>query len=88
MLRSCMVLSLLLVAACAQTEPEPAANSDTCGAERYQGLVGAQLAAVILPAGLNMTVIEYGAAPPSPADPSRMLFQLDAEGRIARVYCG
>lgn len=79
---------VLLAAACARTEtPEPPPPG-LCGAAGYQGLVGTQLAAVTLPAGLNMEILQFGAAPPSPADPSRILMQLDAQGRITRVYCG
>lgn len=89
MKNSVSVLAVLALAACARTQSPAAPDSaDACAAADYQGLVGAQLAAVTLPAGLNMEIIEHGAAPPSPADPARMIFQLDAEGRISRVYCG
>ena len=87
MKNSVSVTAILALAACAGTQQGPAAP-DACGASDYQGLVGAQLAAVTLPAGLNMDIIAYGAEPPSPADPARVLLQLDAEGRISRVYCG
>lgn len=88
MMRMITPLAVLMIAACAETQ-EPAEPVVTdCAAARYQGVVGARLAAVTLPAGLNMDIVEFGAASPSPSDPSRMLFQLDAEGRIARVYCG
>lgn len=91
MLRQCILLGLLLATACARTEtpaPEVSPSSVDCGAAGYQAMVGAQLAAVTMPAGLNMEIVEYGAAPPMPADPARMIFELDADGRIARVYCG
>lgn len=88
MIKYGIIAGLLFAAACARTEtPEPT-TPDSCGAAGYQGLVGAQLAAVTLPAGLNMEIVEFGAAPPSPDDPSRILMQLDTQGRITRVYCG
>lgn len=88
MMRVIAPFIVLMVAACAETEDPAEPVVADCGAAGYQAMVGAQLAAVTLPAGLNMDIVEFGAAPPSPADPSRMLFQLDAEGRIVRVYCG
>lgn len=83
-----VLILALFVAACARTETSAPTTPAYCGATGYQGLVGAQLAAVTLPAGLNMAIVEFGAPPPSPVDPSRIIMQLDAQGRITRVYCG
>ncbi len=77
----------LIVAGCQPTPvvtPAPA----SCGAEGYQSLVGAKLAAVTMPADLNARIIKPGQAVTLDFRPDRINFELDARGVIRRVYCG
>lgn len=62
---------------------------DACGASGMQGLIGqdrAVLAAMTLPLGSR--VIAPGMAITEDYSPQRLNLDLDARGRITRVWCG
>ncbi|MEM8696105.1 MAG: I78 family peptidase inhibitor [Pseudomonadota bacterium] len=68
--------------------PDPAMGAGRCPADQSQSLVGAQLAAVTLPAGLNMRIINPGDAVTQDFQPGRMNIMLDRNGVITRIDCG
>ena len=85
------LLMLPLLAACAATDPvdaRPDQTSDACGASGYQSLIGRPFAAVSLPAGLDLRVINPGDAVTMDYRDTRLNFELDADGNIAVVRCG
>jgi hypothetical protein len=76
---------VLALAACVAAGPE----EESCGAAGMQDLVGqdkAVFAAMTLPVGTR--IIEPGMAITEDYSPSRLNIDLDAEGRITRVWCG
>lgn len=78
-----------ILAACEPTQPEPAPlPEDACGAAGYQTLIGASLAAASFPAGLNMRVIRPGDMVTMDYRADRMNVELDADGRIVKIFCG
>ncbi|MGP1353844.1 MAG: I78 family peptidase inhibitor [Parasphingopyxis sp.] len=87
---SSLIASSVLIAACQAIPPSdnPRLDAVSCPADGYQSLVGAQLAAVTLPAGLVMRVINPGDAVTQDYRPDRMNVDLDERGVITRVYCG
>ena len=74
-----------LLAAC---EGGVGATEDGCGASGYQTLVGSPLAAVTLSADLGARIIQPGTAVTTDFNPERMNIEVDAGGRIVRVFCG
>lgn len=69
--------------------PDPAPNARACGAAGLRGLVGqprSVLAAMNLVAGTR--VIEPGMAITEDYRETRLNIDLDAQGRIARLWCG
>ena len=79
----------IVVAACGDGDNgSDDATDDACGASGYQSLVGAQLAAVTLPADLGARVIGPDDVVTTDFSAERMNIEVDAEGRITRVYCG
>ena len=103
MIRASLFALALLTAACGQTttpaEPTPdpvaaapqtreeATAQDTCGAAAYASMVGSNVAAITLPAGLNHRII----APDTPVtmdfSAERINFITDANGLITSVEC-
>ena len=86
----CAALSPLVLAACV-TEATPPTDpmAASCGADGLQGLVGQHrsvLAAMTFRSPVR--VIEPGMAVTMDFSPSRLNIELDATGRITRVYCG
>jgi hypothetical protein len=84
-MRLALVLGLALSGCVAAEVPDPGA----CGAAGMQGLVGQGrevLAAMTLPEGTR--VIEPGQPVTTDYSPARLNIDLDAKGRIARVWCG
>ena len=75
----------MLLAAC---ESGMGTVGDACGASGYQALVGSLLAAVTLPADLEARIIQPGDAVTMDFAAERMNIEVDAEGRIVRIYCG
>lgn len=83
----CAALAPLALAACVTEMPDPMEQS--CGAEGLQGLVGQYrgvLAAMTFKGPVR--VIEPGMAVTMDYSPSRLNIELDAAGKITRVYCG
>ena len=84
----------LLLAACAAAPPRPApsppaADQGTCGAAERQRLVGAPATALERELILGQVrVIRPGDAVTMDFSPQRINFEIDAMGRIARIYCG
>ena len=74
------------VAAAPQTR-EDATAQDTCGASGYRSMVGSNVAAITIPAGLNHRII----APDTPVtmdfNAERINFLTDANGLITSVEC-
>ena len=84
-----IVALALMMAACTRAEmAETPAATDACGASGYQSLIGSQLAAVTLPAGLATRIIEPGQVVTTDYDAERLNVDLDAAGRITGVHCG
>lgn len=73
--------------ATAPTTREEATAQDTCGASDYAAMVGSNVAAITLPAGLNHRII----APDTPVtmdfSAERVNFLTDANGVITSVEC-
>jgi hypothetical protein len=83
-----LALVLPLLAACVEpVMDEPDRNA--CGAAALQGLVGqpeAVLASMTLT--VPVRVIRPGQAVTMDFNPSRLNFDIDERGRIARIWCG
>lgn len=85
MRRLALILALGVAGCVAAEEPD----RNACGASGMQGLVGqdrAVLAAMALPSGTR--VIEPGMAITEDYSTARLNIDLDARGRITRVWCG
>ena len=78
----------LLLAACQAVPVAAPTPSDTCPADAYQSLVGAQLAAVTLPSDLNARIIGPDTAVTMDYRSDRMNIELDESGWIVAVRCG
>ena len=86
---SLLVLPLLAACAAPGTVPaRPDQSGDACGASGYQSLIGRPLAAVTLPAGLDLRIINPGDAVTMDFRDTRLNFELDADGNVAVVRCG
>lgn len=68
--------------------PRPPGGPAACPAPGYQSLIGKPLAAVTLPADLDLRIIQPGDAVTRDFRPERLNVVVDAKGVIARVYCG
>ena len=87
---------MVVLAACVAEEdaPGPAlpvlppADEDTCLANDYAALIGAQIAAVTLPADLNERVIAPDSAVTMDFNPTRLNIHTDEAGVITRLSCG
>jgi hypothetical protein len=73
--------------AAAPTTREEATAQDTCGASGYRSLVGANVAAVTIPAGLNHRIIAPDTAVTQDFRADRINFLTDANGVITSVEC-
>lgn len=84
------ISALLLLAGCiVEPMPEPLPDGDACGAAGLQGFVGqdeAILAATTFVAPVR--IIRPGTAVTMDFSPGRLNIELDARGKITRVYCG
>jgi len=76
----------LLLCACA-TLPGTVAPPPDCAAG-YQAFVGVQMDAVAMSPRLPHRIIPPGTAVTMDFSPNRVNFDLDAGGRITRVWCG
>ena len=87
------LLPVLLLAACAG-EPDPpqaappAAADDPCGASGYASLVGANIAAVTLPADLNHRIIRPDTVVTMDFVPERLNIEVTADGIVTDLRCG
>ena len=89
---SMRVLVPVLLAACA-AEPAPPPDApgvadDPCGASGYAGLVGANVAAVTLPADLDHRIIGPDTVVTMDFVPERLNIEVTADGLIAGLRCG
>jgi hypothetical protein len=88
------LIALLALAACVEQGPaEPPApvdpGPDACGASWLQGFVGKDesiLAATTF--AVPVRILRPGMAVTMDYSPGRLNVELDARGRIVRVYCG
>ena len=81
----------VLLAACqpaAEPAPTGPAPEARCPAADYAGLVGANLAAVTLPADLNARITGAGRLVTADYVPERMNIRVDRDGTILDVTCG
>ena len=82
----------LILAACVPAAESPAPGRDappgTCPAADYQGLVGANVAAVTLPADLNLRLTGPDRIVTADYRLDRMNVWVARDGTIERVYCG
>ena len=83
-----MPFALPLALAACQVETVATPAPSDCGADAYQSLVGANLAAVTLPADLGARIIEPGMAVTMDYRPDRMNIEVEESGWIMAVYCG
>jgi Peptidase inhibitor I78 family len=69
-----------------QTAAEATAQ-DTCGAAEYRGLVGQNFAAVTLPAGNNIRIIQPDTMVTQDFNPTRINMIVGADGIITAFEC-
>ena len=82
---------LLTAAACAAPAlpaAPPPSPDDPCGADAYAGLVGANVAAITLPADLNARIVGPDTIVTMDHRPERLNIQTDADGTIIALRCG
>lgn len=87
-MRATLIVSALFLAAC-ETQVAEAPVEDACGAADLQHLVGTPASGaeeVAAPGSVRM--IRPGDAVTMDYRADRLNFELDAEDRIDRVYCG
>lgn len=92
-----MAGATLALAACGQTTtpteapvPTTAAEAtaqDTCGASQYTSLVGSNFAAVTLPAGANIHIIQPDSMVTQDFSAERLNIITDANGIITSLEC-
>lgn len=83
-----LLMPVLIVAGCDQPPPAAEVPSETCGAERLQGLVGQPEAVVrqmTLPEPAR--VIRSGQAITADYRRDRLNVEIGKDGRIARIGC-
>lgn len=78
-------LSVVLAGCAPKSPPAPTV---ACGAPGYPSLVGRRVAAVTLPSGLEMRIIQPGDAVTQDFRAARMNLVVDDQGVITRIYCG
>lgn len=77
--------ALVLVACTPDAQP---ADTDACGANDYAALVGANIAAVTLPADRNIRVLGPDSMATMDYNPKRLNIETDADGTILQLRCG
>lgn len=80
--------SLLLGACQAALPGKPPAAGASCDAGAHAALIGRNLAAVTLPAGMDTRIIRPGDLVTQDYKPGRLNLHLDADGVIEMVNCG
>lgn len=71
----------------APTTAAEATAQDTCGATQYASLVGSNFAAVTLPAGANIRIIQPDTAVTQDFSAERLNIITDANGIITSLQC-
>ncbi|MEJ6394255.1 I78 family peptidase inhibitor [Gymnodinialimonas sp. 2305UL16-5] len=79
---SALILAPAMILAGCQGE------ADTCNSAGYSSLVGSNIAAVTLPADLNMRIIGPDDLVTTDFAPERLNIEVDATGTIQRLTCG
>jgi hypothetical protein len=74
------------VAAAPQTAAEATAQ-DTCGAAQYNSLIGSNFAAVTLPAGANIRIIQPNQPVTQDFSAQRLNIVVDSNGIITSLEC-
>ncbi len=102
MIRASLIALSLFAAACAPAETPPpeqppeaampqtreeATAQDTCGASAYRSLVGANIAAVTLPADSNIRVVQPDSVITQDFRPDRINIITDANGVMTSLEC-
>ncbi len=82
-----IIILAAIVGGCAAPAVDPS-GEDTCGRDGWRSLLGANIAAVSLPASPDVRV--FGEGDPVTQDylPTRANIVYDESGTIIRVYCG
>lgn len=88
-----ILMAPLLATACA---PPPTTTvivpvvttGDTCGAARYQSLIGQTGPSLMLPGDAVYRVYKKGDPITMDMQPARLNFETDARGKLLRVTCG
>lgn len=88
-----MLMAPLLMSACAQPTntvivPVVTTPADTCGAARYQSLVGQTGPALMLPGDALYRVYKTGDPVTADFNAARLNFETDKRGKLLRVTCG
>jgi hypothetical protein len=89
-------VALIALAACtpAKTDPAPGQPDDgaspagDCRADEFRSLVGSNVAAISLPAGLNHRILGPDDAATMDYSPSRLNILTDRDGVVTEVKCG
>ena len=83
------ITALLSLAACQPLPPAPAEPAaPVCPAPAYGSLVGANAAAVTLPAGLNVRIVGPDSVVTMDFVPDRLNLRVNRAGVIVAVDCG
>lgn len=72
----------------ASTLANCSAGSDTCNSASYSSLIGANIAAVTLPADLNMRLVWDNDPVTNDYVAERINVEVDGQGFIRRINCG
>ncbi|MTH33774.1 hypothetical protein GL279_04105 [Paracoccus limosus] len=88
-----ILLAPLLLVACAPTPPSPVVvvelpAGDSCGASRYQSLIGQTGPALMLPGDAVYRVFKTGDPVTSDFNAARLNFETDKRGKLLHVTCG
>lgn len=85
----CQTRALCVVIFAATTMLANCSNeTDTCKSAAYANLIGANIAAVTLPAGLNMRIVNETDLVTTDYVAERLNIEIDAQGNVQRVSCG
>ena len=90
---SAVLAAPLLMAACTQPSttvvvPVVTTPGDTCGAARYQTLIGQTGPALMLPGDAVYRVFKTGDPVTSDFNAARLNFETDKRGKLLHVTCG
>lgn len=86
-----LILGMLTLVACQPDNALPVGDGpgpQACKPARYEGLVGAQVAAITLPADLEHRIIGPDTMVTMDYVPERLNIHTDKNGRVLRISCG